>query len=228
MTAADGERDALGETFEAACPGCYSQGSALHRSLALLRYEAGARRWIRGFKSGRSPFGPPLPARLATEFFADELALACCAESPGDVIVPVPLHPRRERRRGFNQSALIAGRIARKIGVHYEPGGLLRRRATRTQAHLRGDARRGNLRHAFAVAPGSRLAQRVWLVDDVLTTGATLESAAECLLAAGVDEVRALTLAATVPFRTRRMPRPRGSFPPEGRRLARARMLPTS
>jgi ComF family protein len=192
--------DSRGKT----CPGCYSQGSALHRSRSLLRYEGDAQRWIRDFKSGRNPFGPPLAARLATEFFADELARIVQEESLGsrdELIVPIPLHPRRHRARGFNQSALIAARIARRTGFRIQQGGLVRRRATRTQAHQRGESRRANLRHAFALVPRVRLAPRVILVDDVLTTGTTLEVAAETLLAGGVEEVCALTLAATLPFR---------------------------
>lgn len=197
------------------CPGCYSQGSALHACYTLLRYEGPATEWIPSFKNRSTPFGPPLTSRLAVEFLAGELArkLAHRGLRRPDLLIPVPLHRRRRRRRGFNQSDLIARQIGAILDVPWETGGLLRVRDTAVQARLAGEARRDNLRHAFRTSEGLARLERVWLVDDVLTTGATLEAAAEALLAAGVEEVHALTLAATRP---RRRPRP------EPRRPARA------
>lgn len=186
------------------CPGCYSLGSALHRCQALLRYEGPAQRAIRLFKSGQRPFGPPLAAAQATEFFVHELSRRLEGDGRDDLLVPIPLHRRKHRSRGFNQSALIARRLARLAGLPCAPEALIRQRDTQSQAHQKGDDRRRNLRQAFRIRPRARLAPRVWLVDDVLTTGATLEAAAECLLAEGVDEVHGLTLAATLPGSVRR------------------------
>jgi len=114
-----------------------------------------------------------------------------------DLAVPVPLHPRRERARGFNQ----ADDLARQLGLPVAP--LLRRvRYTASQIELPADARHQNVRDAFSFAripgPGSPIPTVVVLVDDVSTTGATLDACARVLKAAGVKEVRALTAARVV------------------------------
>ena len=114
-----------------------------------------------------------------------------------DLAVPVPLHPRRERERGFNQ----ADDLARQLGLPVAP--LLRRvKFTTSQIELPADARHQNVHDAFRLArtpdPGSRFPAVVVLVDDVSTTGATLEACARVLKRSGVREVRALTAARVV------------------------------
>jgi len=123
------------------------------------------------------------------------------------VVVPVPLHPHRERERGFNQ----ADDLARQLGLPVAP--LLRRvRFTTSQIELPAEERHQNVRDAFVLGripdptfakatagkPGSRTPAIVVLVDDVSTTGATLDACARVLKAAGVKEVRALTAARVV------------------------------
>jgi ComF family protein len=109
-----------------------------------------------------------------------------------DAAIPVPLHWRREYERGFNQ----AEDLARYLGVPLAR--MLSRTAnTRSQIDLPRDQRRRNVRNAFALSERSK-ATVVVLVDDVATTGATLESCAAVLLKAGVREVRALTAARVV------------------------------
>jgi ComF family protein len=109
-----------------------------------------------------------------------------------DLVVPVPLHGARERERGFNQAAALAR--AMDLPVCHA---LVRRVATPPQASLSGVARRSNLRGAFALARHAPAVagRRVALVDDVLTTGATLSAAAEALGAAGPAEIVAVTAA---------------------------------
>jgi ComF family protein len=113
-----------------------------------------------------------------------------------DAVVPVPLHPRREFQRGFNQ----ADDLARHLGVPVAP--LLRRIVfTRSQIELPAGERHENVRHAFGLTdPGSRfpVPGLVVLVDDVATTGATLDACATVLKRSGVKEVRALTAARVV------------------------------
>jgi ComF family protein len=108
-----------------------------------------------------------------------------------DCVVPVPLHWRRRWRRGFNQAL----DLARQLGMPVRCA-LRRRRNTRTQTDLPADARLRNVRDAFVATPGARVSGlRIVLVDDVSTTGATLEACARVLVAAGAAEVRTLTAA---------------------------------
>jgi ComF family protein len=111
-----------------------------------------------------------------------------------DVVVPVPLHPRREHQRGFNQ----AEDLARQLGLPVARL-LARLRNTRSQIDLPADERHQNVEEAFGYRPSADgLPQIVVLVDDVSTTGATLDACAGVLKSAGVKEVRALTAARVV------------------------------
>ena len=115
--------------------------------------------------------------------------------------MPVPLHASRLAERGYNQSALLAAEVARGIGLAVDEGVITRTRPTPPQTGLSAGERRTNVAGAFAVTPGgaARLAgKRVLLLDDVCTTGSTLEAAAECLVAAGAAEVNGLVLARAV------------------------------
>jgi ComF family protein len=132
--------------------------------------------------------------RLADALLEDP-AVRTLAES-SEVLVPVPLHPRRLRERGFNQSALLAAEVARRAGRPVCSDALVRRLDTRPQAGLTAAARRRNVRDAFVVRRRAALAgRRVVLVDDVLTTGATAFACARRLTEAGAEEVMLLTVA---------------------------------
>ena len=111
-----------------------------------------------------------------------------------DVLVPVPLHPYRHAERGFNQSEEIARWLGRWLQRRVDGGLAWRRRDTRPQVGLPGDHRRLNVAGAFAAAPGVR-GQRVAVVDDVFTTGATLAELARVLHEAGASSVEAWCVA---------------------------------
>jgi ComF family protein len=114
----------------------------------------------------------------------------------GAVLVPVPLHPRRQRERGFNQAEWLAAELARRAPVQLSPDALVRRKETAPQTGLSASARRANVRGAFAVRRRSQVDGRVVvLVDDVLTTGATALACAQALRQAGAAQVRLLTAA---------------------------------
>jgi ComF family protein len=114
----------------------------------------------------------------------------------GADLVPVPLHPRRRRERGFNQAELLALALARGTGLEVSPGLLVRRRDTSSQAGLSAASRRRNVTGAFAARHRPRLVGRTLvLVDDVITTGATAAACARVLKQAGAAEVRLVTVA---------------------------------
>ena len=119
-----------------------------------------------------------------------------------DVLVPIPLHWSRLWRRRFNQAAILAGFVSSESGVPCDPFLLKRLKATRTQTALTKAQRRDNLRGAFAVPAEARAnvaGQRILLIDDVVTTGATANAAARTLLRAGAKAVDVLSFACVVP-----------------------------
>jgi ComF family protein len=116
-----------------------------------------------------------------------------------DCIIPVPLHPRRLRWRGFNQSVILGREVTRLWGVPMDPLVLLRSKETVPQTELAEDERRRNVRAAFAVNPMKSIAGKSLLIlDDVYTSGATVNECSRTLLRAGAKEVYVFTLARTV------------------------------
>lgn len=154
---------------------------------AMFHYGGPIASAIHRFKyRDRSELGRPLGLLMATaaERWAAEV----------DAVVPVPLHWRRRRRRGYDQAALLAAPIAERLGVPILVRGLRRVRHTPSQVSLPHHGRRKNVAGAFS-ARKLRGVKRVLLVDDVRTTGATLDAASAALRAGGVREVRSLVLA---------------------------------
>jgi ComF family protein len=178
----------LGAAADASvCPRCSRQPSALTGSRAIGAYDGSLRAIVHAFKyAGCRSLSRGLGARLR-ESAADLLARA-------DIVVPVPLHRSRRRTRGFNQ----ARELARRLGVPMVET-LRRVRATPSQTDLPAAARHGNVRNAFALRRGKAVdGLRIVLVDDVSTTGATIEACARVLRAAGAAEVSAVTAARVV------------------------------
>ena len=112
-----------------------------------------------------------------------------------DAIVPVPLHASRERERGYNQAALLALELGRRVGLPVVEDVLVRTRETIPQVGLDATERRANVLHAFQCSSTGLTGRRVLLVDDVCTSGATLEAASDALREGGVSSVWAYTLA---------------------------------
>jgi ComF family protein len=154
-------------------------------------YDDASRGLILDFKHGDRVWASPAfggwLARAGDELLAD-----------ADLVAPVPLHRRRLFARRYNQSALLAQALARRCALPVAPDLLVRRRATPSQGRLSPTARRRNVRGAFALRLGYAEAiagRRVLLIDDVLTTGATVRECARVLLRAGAGAVDVLTLA---------------------------------
>jgi ComF family protein len=169
------------------CPRCRRRSGPVTCSRAIGAYDGTLRAIVHALKyDGRRSLARPLAVLLSDQ---GEAVL-----SGADVAVPVPLHRSRKRARGFNQAA----EIARHLPIPAKD--LLRRvRATPSQTGLPAAQRHANVRHAFAMGRRARLHNRVVvLIDDVSTTGATLEACARVLRDAGAREVRALTIARVV------------------------------
>jgi ComF family protein len=113
-----------------------------------------------------------------------------------DRILPVPLGPLREKERGYNQSVLLAEALSQKTQIPIDTKCLTRFRETRSQVGLSQDERRKNVDRAFSAS--SAPSKKILLVDDVCTTGATLQSCAKSLLDAGAESVAGLTLARAI------------------------------
>ena len=168
------------------------------KTLALLSFEGEARDWIHRFKYPAPGLMGLDPGARGVMRMLTRAASQVAEIRSSDWIVPVPLHPRRFRERGFNPSALLAREVARARANPVESRWLSRVRETLPQAGLDAASRRRNVMDAFACRPRTGpLPERVWLLDDVTTTGATLAAAATTLRGAGIREVRALCLART-------------------------------
>jgi ComF family protein len=162
------------------------------RTWAPVAYSGPARDLVRALKfRGASAVADAMAAQIAANAPAELLPAAV----PRPVLVPVPLHPRRLRRRGYNQAALIAAALARRAGLEIADC-LARTGSPATQVGRDRSERRagpaGSV-EARGPAPG-----RVLLVDDVATTGATLAACAAAARAAGAAEVAALVFARTI------------------------------
>jgi ComF family protein len=184
----------LSAAGEGPCGRCRRGLSPFEAGASLGPYEGTLRALLHDLKyRGRRRLAGRLAEALLTEA-AVRRVLA------GDVVlVPVPLHPRKRRERGFNQAELLARELARRAGRELCAGALVRRVDTPPQAGLAAGARRRNVAGVFAVRQRGRFTGRsVVLVDDVLTTGATAVACARALAGGGARAVRLLTVARVV------------------------------
>lgn len=180
------------------CGACLQHPPPWEAARAALLFDGGCRDLIHAFKY-RHRFHLRRPLALLT---AERLA-GFAAESKADLLIPVPLHPRRLQQRGFNQSLLLAEILHSHWRLPLQRQLLQRTRYTTSQTELSAEQRATNLRDAFAVsAPEHCTGKRVLLVDDVFTTGATLAECSRCLLQAGATAVRCVTVA-RAPLETR-------------------------
>lgn len=213
-----GWRGARPPGFPHLCPACFEQVPFLEHPAAVepppgldalwaaCRYEPPVSHWIWQFKYGRNDSLAPLLAGLM--LWRDLPGFELFA---GMLVAPVPLHPRRVRQRGFNQSHLLVRHWLRGLSRHSRllpqprpvawPNLLARRRFTRPQVELDAPTRAANVAGAFSLGKraarkaGGLAGARILLVDDVATTGATLSGCALALKSAGAERVEALVLA---------------------------------
>lgn len=170
------------------CPRCRNSPLQIESIRSVVYFEGVLRDAIHDLKyRGRTVLAEPLGDLMAIYWLHHG--------RPVDVVVPVPLHPTRLRERGYNQASLLARYMGRRIGLAVNDCVLMRHRATLPQVELDSSQRRENVYAAFSCSGDALAGTRVLLVDDVCTTGATLESCAVALREGGVRSVYALTLA---------------------------------
>ncbi|HEX7030308.1 MAG TPA: ComF family protein [Gammaproteobacteria bacterium] len=178
-------------THRAVCGDCLTNPPVQDRGRAAFRYAWPLDTLIRRFKFN----GDHAAGRVLGELFAETLH----AETPPPAcLLPVPLHSRRLRERGFNQSEFLAKAVAAKLGIGLCNDLVERVRATDTQSGMDAIARRRNVRNAFALRGGRKPLPHVAILDDVVTTGSTTAEIARLLRRNGVERIEVWALARAV------------------------------
>lgn len=175
------------------CSACLTDPPHYDSARAALLYDGAVRDMIHSFKYNRRRHLCQPLSLLAIERMSDFLH-----ECKTDIIVPVPLHRTRLRQRGFNQAVLLGSKMSRGLGIPMLPDVLARTRKTEPQVELSASERRLNVKDAFSVKKHQMLTgKRIMLLDDVITTGSTMNECAKELKKAGAEIVIALTIART-------------------------------
>lgn len=166
------------------CSDCGRRKHRFDRGKAPFVYDAVMRGSIAGYKyRGRKEYA---------SFYAEEILRRCAGEMrmwKAEAYVPIPLHPSRRRKRGFNQAELLARELSRRCGIPTDAGLLTRVKKTKAQKELNDQERLTNLKDAFSVRKGSVPYQNIILVDDIYTTGSTVDAAADALKEKGARKV---------------------------------------
>ncbi len=174
------------------CSPCIERPPPYRRARAALKYNDTSRSMILGFKHGDQTHA----VRAFTPWL--EMAGREILEA-ADLLVPVPLHFRRLIARKYNQSALMATALSKATNIPADVKALKRIRATKVQGFMKAAERHKNVRAAFAINPKADVkGKTIILIDDVLTTGATVKECTKVLLKEGAAKVHILTLARTV------------------------------
>jgi ComF family protein len=178
-----------------ACASCHTRSISFQSASSPFIYGGQLATAIHRFKYGQASYlSRPLGLLLRRSPI-----LMNPVHPPIDLVVPVPLHPRRLMKRGFNQAALLAIEATKRMGLEVKCCLLRRITDTPTQSNLAPQFREENVRHAFQVSSSRAKGRHILLVDDVMTTGSTVEACAQTLIKAGAISVRVLTLARAVP-----------------------------
>lgn len=172
------------------CFDCSRHKRSFESGAALLHYNEAAKQSMAAVKYRNK--------REFLDFYAEAMAyrfFKIVKNWNPDVFIPIPVHPSRLRRRGFNQAEVLARRLAKRMGdIPVETKLLVRSRKTVPQRDLNPQERLKNLQQAFAVKPGRPIPKCVVLIDDIYTTGSTMEACTRVLKEAGVQRVHFLVV----------------------------------
>ncbi len=175
------------------CGDCLKSPPAFNRSLIPWRYQYPIDNMIGGYKYSRQhKFARPLIAGLSS--YLESVFQDCSDEKP-QILIPSPMLPSRRRARGFNQARDIAERLGERLDIPVAAGAVRRVRNVQAQRGLSREARLANLQNVFEVC--ANVPERVAIVDDVVTTGATMRALASTLRYAGAKDIQVWALART-------------------------------
>ena len=166
------------------CDDCMAHRHTFEYGLSLLNYNEAARHSMAQIKYNNKReyldfYGAAMAARYGKRIGRMRV----------DAIVPVPVHPSRKRRRGFNQAEVLANNLGRRLGIPVEPGMLIRDKKTKPQKELSAAERLKNLSGAFGAGVIPSHVRSVLLIDDIYTTGSTVEACARVLSREGIEKI---------------------------------------
>jgi ComF family protein len=178
-------------TVDFTCRNCFGLELEFASARSATQYAGLVKEVIHRFKYGRNEWFEPFLAELLIEAALPELRL-----EPVDLIIPIPLHARKRRKRGFNQAERLAARLSEAANIPHNAKFVERIRDTNSQAGLDRDDRIENVKNAFKyIAKEPLNGERLLLIDDVLTTGLTASACAKELRKNGAGVVRVWTVA---------------------------------
>lgn len=173
------------------CVRCEQNSHAFSRGISVFAYRGPMRKAVADFKYKNR--------RCYATFFTEAMWQTHGSRIAGwapDAVIPIPLHRKKEKKRGFNQAWLLAAPIAERLGVPAYEHGLLRVTATQAQKTLDRKKRQINLKRAFKIGTNDVKLKHILLIDDIYTTGSTVDAAASVLLENGAAQVSFFTLCA--------------------------------
>ncbi len=171
------------------CADCRKKAHSFRRGRALYEYESAALSIYRFKYGGRQEYG---------EYFGEQIAEylgSFVAQVRPDALIPVPLHRKRKASRGYNQAELLAREAGKHLGVPVYTGFLVREKNTAPLKYENPQERQNNLKKAFNIVKNDVKLEKVIVVDDIYTTGSTMDEVAKVLQAAGIKEIYFIALA---------------------------------
>lgn len=183
----------LADASQEYCRNCLQVSHHFERGMGIFSYSPVIQKSLYQLKYGqRQEYGIFYGEVLA--FYAKEQIARWSIE----LLIPIPLHRKRREKRGYNQAEVLAWTLGKKLQLPVDTRSLLRKKNTKPQKELEAKERKQNMRDAFRVPDGREKflkGKNILLVDDIYTTGATIDSAAKCLKQAGANKVYFLTVA---------------------------------
>lgn len=166
------------------CSDCIVKSHAYRQGKAVFLYRAGMKKSMYRFKYSNRREYAQFYAKRAADIHSDWVL-----RNRIEVIVPIPMYPKKKRRRGYNQAEIFARALGKELGIPVDTGTVRRIRDTVPQKELNDKERQRNLKNAFQLAPNIVKYSQILLVDDIYTTGSTMDAVAAVLLSGGAQNI---------------------------------------